>query len=749
MDIKLRRRKAAEAASLSRMGTAILKGNRLALEWLPDNAPEIGYTAMGKPTTVHVLWRNDEFMKDMDDSHQALFRMGVFAHELLHQCFTAFSYSNAIANSLSRAQAAIFMNFANTLEDPAIEYFAPTVFGGRLLEALRYSIRTIYALSEGIDKSKTAFSQLINALVQFGDMGIIKGKFTFPEARKYFDLVAPIYNKGITCPNAKKRIDIARECMELTRPLWEEEVKNEEEFRKLLEKLAESLKMKGSPKFSPDKPEGASEGKGGDGGAKEGKDEKESRREEILKKIAEAAKKAEKESEESSDGADGKESGSGTAEGEETGEAKEITSDMSGSSTASDEGTDKKASTKDKEGSSDEALKDSKSESFGTEIESTAGSSKKDSEETSSESKTSSATSGELPVGESSKEDATVPDKDTKAADITKDEDIANAEAESYVIDDAVLDEVEKSIESEEKAIRKKESEDGAEENEMEIPDFDIDVTEAGKKKCTCINRRVEVCLPRERLSDLYRQMTSEYAWDIRNLTKSLDKIFEADKEEEHRSTSGTYNIKRGSIGTSAKIFDKRRDPGNRKDVAVCLCIDQSGSMHSEHRMDHARKTAIVLAEALTKLKIPYYVMGFTADIGASAVHNHFVDWKNRKIDRESLVGMQAGGNNFDGYSIRYCAELLKTRRENNKILFVISDGEPACNSYRSFHAGISDTTTAIKDARKSSTVFGIAIGTGCNQSTLQGMYGADFIAVSDSSLLTNVFAKKLAKTIK
>ena len=750
MTEKLRRRKAAEAASLSRMGTAILKGDRLAVAWLPDNSPEIGYTAMGKPTTVHVLWENDEFTKDMDEPHRAMFRMGVFAHELLHQCFTAFDYTNNIARKMSRAESAIFMNFANTLEDPAIEYFAPTIFGGRLLEALRYMIRTIYALSPGIDKSGSAFSQLINALVQFGDMGIIKGKFTFPEARKYFDIVAPVYNTGITCPNAEKRIDIAKECMEITRPLWEEEVKKEEEFKKLLEELAKALGMSGSPKF---RPEGDGEG---EGSPKKSSDPASERRKEILKKIAEAAaKKAKRESEDAEEGegmtvstsedaeaekkskssktSSGSFAGSKTSKEEEEGEGKDGSSDSSEGKEA-EEGESGEMSVS-SEGSESEA----KSED---ENEESTGVSAKDS--TSADSSESSSKKGEENDGK--------PEDDADADcsdDITSDEATANEEVAEEV-DDKTLDEIETSIESEEKAIAKKEAEDGENEAPMELPDFDISTIGKLKGKSTCLNRRPISRLSQVELVELYKAYTEEYAWEIKGLTKTLDKIFEADKEEQHRATSGTYNIKRGSIGTSAKMFDKRRDPGNRKDVAVCLCVDQSGSMSNGTRIKNARKTAIVLAEALTKLKVPYYVMGFTADVGADAVHNHFVDWKNRKQDRETLAGMNAGGNNFDGYSIRYATELLRARRECNKILFVISDGEPACRTYRSMRDGLSDTITAIKDARKSAmTVFGIAIGNGCSPALLQSMYGKDFIAVEDESSLTNVFAKKLAKTIK
>ena len=161
-----------------------------------------------------------------------------------------------------------------------------------------------------------------------------------------------------------------------------------------------------------------------------------------------------------------------------------------------------------------------------------------------------------------------------------------------------------------------------------------------------------------------------------------------------------------------------------------------------------ARRAAITFAEALTKVGVPYYIMGFSADRRAKADHIHFVDWSNKKKDRESLVSMQASGNNFDGYSIRYAAKLLKERSASNKILFVISDGEPWCTAYSNLAIGLADTTLAIKEARKFCTVFGIALGRGCSPETLQHMYGKDFIWCEDERLLTNILCKKLIKVL-
>lgn len=657
---KISKRKAAESASLSRIGSAILKGNKVSVKWIPEGSPELGYTS-GATRTVNVAWYNETFFKMLSETESSLLRMGVFAHELLHQCLTNFAYTNDVCKGMSQAQAAVFMKFANTLEDPAIEYFAPNIFGGRLLDALRFSIRHIYKLSPGIDKAPTPFSQLINALIHFGDMGIVKGNFTFPETYDYFVKIAPLYNEGITCPDSKRRIDIAKECMELTQPLWEEEVKDREAFEKLLDELLKMLEARGLHLFEDEEnsfssdPEDSEEGE---------------RRSEILKKIS---KKTDNSSNSSK-------------------ESKETTS------------SDKEFAEEDTENDENKADASDNMEKPNPDAES-------------------------ITCGE----------------DITTPEDVANEITEGeYVIDEKVLNSIEQSIKDEERKIENDSKVEKSDTKDDVLPDYTI--SSSAFKSAKCLNKRVESSSVRT--SELYKQEINKYNWEIKNLKKTLNKIFQSDMEEANRSTSGSYNIKRGSIGTSARIFDKRRSPGNLKNAAIVLAVDLSGSM-SGSKVAQARKTCIVFAEALSSLKIPYYIMGFSADTdGADAVHTHFVDWRGLKRDRETLVAMQAYGNNFDGYSIRYAMELLKEKQASNKILFVISDGEPACHKY-SISAGLADTTNAIKDARKVCTVFGIALGTGCNPNVLQNMYGKDFIYCQDEKLLSNTLCKKLEKVIK
>ena len=226
---------------------------------------------------------------------------------------------------------------------------------------------------------------------------------------------------------------------------------------------------------------------------------------------------------------------------------------------------------------------------------------------------------------------------------------------------------------------------------------------------------------------------------DIRLLTSSLRQIFQQDNSENIRSLSGKYNVVRASKQSTAKIFDKRREAGNLKDLAVFLLIDESGSMRGE-KEQIARESAVVLAETFAALKIPCYIMGFTTGQRYHAVHHHYVSWNNTPNERIALAGIHAEAANFDGYSIRNATSILRKRTAEHKILFVLSDGYPACSKYRTLEEGIADTTNAIIEAKKAATVLGIGIGD-CMPEILKHMYQGAFVhteTINTLSTLTN-----------
>ena len=219
---------------------------------------DLGYT--NKSGTICVAWEHP-LMKGMSAKEKEWFRLGVFAHELLHQLLTDFeALEHALEDTKSETERKMIQTFANLVEDPAIEYFAPVP---RLLQhALRYVIDWTFYRAPALETGKTPLCQLINALVMYGDTGRLKGKFTFPEAEEYFKKIKPEFLMEVYDADASFRPLCARSWAELVRPLWEEDEKTEEEMKEQMKALADLLKQlgkslsagSGAPKSDPAEP---------------------------------------------------------------------------------------------------------------------------------------------------------------------------------------------------------------------------------------------------------------------------------------------------------------------------------------------------------------------------------------------------------------------------------------------------------------------------------------------------------------
>lgn len=209
---------------------------------------ELGYTKAGD--TVYVARKHPLFQM-IDEKEAATLRYGVCVHEALHQVFTNFSYMQRSISTLSRTKLLkteldirMYCIFVNLVEDPAIENMASSVIGGPPLAALGYTIRKIYELSGDFQKGcRYPIEEVINALIQFGDLGILKGNFSFQSARGIFLKIARPFYDAINEMDPKKRIDavfpIYAECARLWAG-YSEKKKEEMESR-----IAQTMEKRG------------------------------------------------------------------------------------------------------------------------------------------------------------------------------------------------------------------------------------------------------------------------------------------------------------------------------------------------------------------------------------------------------------------------------------------------------------------------------------------------------------------------
>jgi cobalamin biosynthesis protein CobT len=189
--------------------------------------------------------------------------------------------------------------------------------------------------------------------------------------------------------------------------------------------------------------------------------------------------------------------------------------------------------------------------------------------------------------------------------------------------------------------------------------------------------------------------------------------------EWDYTKEQGKFDSKRmtSAMAGSTDVF-KTKENAADIDTAISVVIDLSGSMNNDGKRPVATDTAIVLFECLSKIGIPFEVIGFDANFSAVDKHESdrierlfqecrssstaedkrlarfeglhtyvFKSFRDRPFDaRPYIMGLSTGGvggrNNCDGESVLLAHERLLARPEKRKIMFVLSDGHPECHCY-------------------------------------------------------------------
>lgn len=192
----------------------------------------VGYTSMPSEKKANiVLSYKTDLYNGMSDNQKKMMMLGVLVHESMHLCFTNFRAMRQKSVVLSRkSDKDAFHEICNVVEDPAIEFFASNKVGGKMLKALSAVIKHTWKTSPDIDadipqgqEDAFAYTQIIRALIQVGDRGMLKGKFVSSVAQETFAKVLPIFNEAVIEPNGAKRVDYCVEIYKLLEKLSREE----------------------------------------------------------------------------------------------------------------------------------------------------------------------------------------------------------------------------------------------------------------------------------------------------------------------------------------------------------------------------------------------------------------------------------------------------------------------------------------------------------------------------------------------
>lgn len=191
-------------------------------------------------------------------------------------------------------------------------------------------------------------------------------------------------------------------------------------------------------------------------------------------------------------------------------------------------------------------------------------------------------------------------------------------------------------------------------------------------------------------------------------------------------------------------------------DFAVELLIDSSGSQQIRQSM--VALQGYIISEALSLAGIPHRVMGYCT-FGEYTVLRRFRDYDEPLEADGRILEFYGSANNRDGLAIRAAAHSLSARREENKILIVLSDGTPNdiivsksksrlrlqyCNEY-----AVMDTAREVLSLRnKGLSVMGIFAGGEDALPAEKKIFGSEFAYIRNIGDFSNVVGRYLKEQL-
>jgi uncharacterized protein with von Willebrand factor type A (vWA) domain len=122
------------------------------------------------------------------------------------------------------------------------------------------------------------------------------------------------------------------------------------------------------------------------------------------------------------------------------------------------------------------------------------------------------------------------------------------------------------------------------------------------------------------------------------------------------------------------KLFMRRIDP-TKPDVALAFLVDASGSMSTDHRLEHARRAAVFAKELFQRLSIATCFIRFND--APSEILPFEADIRYDDVQRALLKGCsQPEGSTRDDLALQCGAQRLSESHARTKCIVVISDAE-------------------------------------------------------------------------
>ena len=195
----------------------------------------------------------------------------------------------------------------------------------------------------------------------------------------------------------------------------------------------------------------------------------------------------------------------------------------------------------------------------------------------------------------------------------------------------------------------------------------------------------------------------------------------------------------------SSKPFDRIKKP-EKISLSCTVIIDQSGSMYG-YKLQSALRAAAIIKTFCNELEIPTMVFGHSSSYPTMDIYR-FCEFDGSENEIYTLAAGGAHCGTRDGAALLYAVNKLKQRREEKKIIFIISDGSPCDYGYSG--------ATAYADIQgiiKSASAYGISFFAAAideDKDSIAKIYGEDrFVDISNLDDLPSKMAYVLKRALK
>lgn len=182
-----------------------------------------------------------------------------------------------------------------------------------------------------------------------------------------------------------------------------------------------------------------------------------------------------------------------------------------------------------------------------------------------------------------------------------------------------------------------------------------------------------------------------------------MRRLEDGDELDINAAVRAMIDIRMGQQPDTRIMMKNKR---NVRDLAVMVLLDMSESSNDKVRgqdysvMDLSRAATVLLSDALDRIGDPFALHGFCSD-GRHDVHYYrFKDFAQPYGDlvKARLAAMHGSYSTRMGAALRHAGSLLKQQPQSKKILFVVTDGEPADNDVRDPQYLRFDTKRAVEE---------------------------------------------------